>query len=1141
MSELAPLHLAPRFRRSVQLAHDYGAGTAALDDYQATPLVVQVLSRIVAGLDDENPSRAWSIIGPYGTGKSAFGIFLAHFVQATAPQRQTLLSHHSTSHHRTDIKLTAPRLLPVLVSGNNSSLRTALLAATRAVVPNDALHSEIELALANQKPDPVYVTALLERASAAVAAQTGYAGILFVVDELGQFLDYAAQNGSDNDVFVLQTMAEMTTRTTSSVCTLVTILHQAFDRYSPRTSDRQRTEWAKVQGRFADVPFQEPATQLMRMLGRALAAGQTVDPTMRRAWAVAVSAESERLELRPADMEPHEWVDLLADVFPLHPTVLLVLPRLFRQLAQNERSLFAFLASTEPGSLQDVAQIHGSNTIYRLPHIFAYIENTLGIGLFNHARGRRWAELAEARLRLAEPQRLLDQVLTTIGTLGALSQSQLRASETLLSYALTDTADSADVLNVLQQLEQRQFITYRKHRGSWVLWEGSDLNLDGLVQQALRIIQPTLSLVELLRQHADVLPLVARRHSYQTGAMRMFPFNFVAAADLPTLPATAFHDGGEIICVVAQSDEETVAVHHWLDQPERTTETARIVIVPRQIAALREILLDVASLRHVLHTEDALHHDAPARRELASRLAEAVQILDALLAQLTSVAVNQWWWCGQRQPLASVQQREDLLSTLCDTLFHATPHVWNELVVRRQITSMSAKARRNLIESMVTTAPGEPLTFTGTPPERAIYESIVRTSGIFRANAEGSWEWNAPPPADPAHLLPVWQAMQIWLEQSSTESRSVDTLYTVLEAPPYGVKAGLQPLLLVAFYLAQRGSVALYEHGSFVPVPDVPAFERLLRQPAQFALRLSRVEGARVAVYQRIAQALAPQLLAQPTPQLMYAVAPLLAVVRRLPEWSRQTRSVSITAQAIRAALAAARAPDLLLFDELPLACGLPPFSPEGYYDQATIDLFFSRLREGLTELQNAYPTLIQTALDVWAMAFQVHAADAATVQAELVARYDRIAPLVHETNLRTLGNRLTQTHTANGWIESIGALVCRKPLPQWSDDDLAAFRLHSSELARRFRQVEELALANQVLPAATPLVRVSLTTPQGEQSRVVVQTNWNEPMQQLHDTLAATLANTTTLSNEQQVAVLAEILNTGPNYGVSSSFQSKR
>ena len=73
-------------------------------------------------------------------------------------------------------------------------------------------------------------------------------------------------------------------------------------------------------------------------------------------------------------MPVDEMQACLAGCYPLHPLTALVLGPLFRQLAQNERSLFAFLASTEPFGFQEF--LHKNTTkggAYRLDLLYDYV------------------------------------------------------------------------------------------------------------------------------------------------------------------------------------------------------------------------------------------------------------------------------------------------------------------------------------------------------------------------------------------------------------------------------------------------------------------------------------------------------------------------------------------------------------------------------------------------------------------------------------------------------------------------------------------------------------------------------------------------------------------------------------------------
>lgn len=1132
------LSVPVRYTRSIHLLHDFANEYVGVRAYQATPLVLQTTERIMSGLQPDATARAWSVIGPYGSGKSAFGVFLAHYLRSDAEGRRELLAEHSTDGVPTRPLYDAPQLLPVLVSGNNASLRHAVLRGLHQALDaqeplrDGRLRLPRMVASAADDPnvDPQHVADLFAQAGALVTERTAWAGLVLIVDELGQFLDYTARQGDERDLFVLQTLAEMAARSGGTPCVVVTILHQAFDRYASTAGTAQRTEWAKVQGRFADLPFQEPPVQMLRMVGRALCPEDDQATGARERWADTLAIHSDRLGLRPADVGADEWHSLIARAYPLHPSVLVALPLLFRQLAQNERSLFAFLTSPEPWSVQELLQsTHTGDEalpIYRLPHLYHYIHATLGASLFGRARGQRWAELAEALGQLGEQDGLLPNVLTTIGTLGALGQSRgLRASRGQIVFALDGLYAEAEVERALNELEARKHITYRQHRGSFVIWEGSDLDLDEMTSTARRDVGDRIALVKLLQQHADSTPLVARRHSYQTGGVRYFAVRFIDPMDLNTLAVTFQDADGEVLYVVPSDDEALQAAETWTAQADRASETQRVVVLPQRVREVRDLLLDVAALQRVLDTRPELEHDRAARRELASRLIEAQQLLTQTIAETYGPGLSRWYWRGEQVEVRTARQIDALLSRACDVTYSASPRIWNELIVRRQLSSAAARARRNLIEAILD-HPHEPaLGLQGYPPERAIYESVLRGSGVHRQGPKGAWEFGAPPANDPLHLQGVWDAIQQFIAATEGQAQLLVSLYKLLEAPPFGVKAGVTPLLFMMVYAAKSGEIALYEHGNYVPVPDIATFERLLRQPGYFSIRYSRTTGVRVAIYERLARALAPKSLTKAQPAVLDAVKPLLRLAHTLPPYTRTTMGVSEHAQAIRQALLNARAPDELLFEKLPQACGLPAFDPDQETEDLLVESFFSSLRDGLQELQDAYGNAVDQVREYIRAAFGATSIDSTSLRVELTDRYQAIAAVTSDSLIRSLGVRLENAESGNGWIESVAALVGKKPLEAWSDGDLSNFKLQIADLGRRFRVVEQVALTTQALPLDTPVLRVGIANGHREVSTVVHMAQRHPDMDQLHNELSAVLERYATLTVEQKTAVLVELL----------------
>ena len=69
-------HVSSRFRRSVHLERDFYAENS-LDGYVVTVTARETLRRLISALENHSASKAWSITGPYGSGKSAFALFAA--------------------------------------------------------------------------------------------------------------------------------------------------------------------------------------------------------------------------------------------------------------------------------------------------------------------------------------------------------------------------------------------------------------------------------------------------------------------------------------------------------------------------------------------------------------------------------------------------------------------------------------------------------------------------------------------------------------------------------------------------------------------------------------------------------------------------------------------------------------------------------------------------------------------------------------------------------------------------------------------------------------------------------------------------------------------------------------------------------
>lgn len=1114
--------MTQRYLRSINIAHDLTQTGSELQGYIATPLVLQTLDRIIRGVNDAAHGRAYSIIGPYGTGKSAFGVFLAHWFSADPDSRTTLLLTHSAA-REVGVDVGSLTLLAVPVSAKSVNLRQGVLTA---LMERLAIHGqqnfdaefmrELQRAATDVDVAPDRVAELVQQACQVVRTSAKYRGILLLVDELGQHLSQIHRSADTRDLFTLQTIAEAAARTSTAPLVIVTILHQTFERYSTTGSVSQQTEWAKVQGRYIDLVFQEPIAQMLRFVSRVLA--ESPKPKQWKKYATRLADESVTLELKPNEIDIHEWRSLVHDSYPLHPVVLVALPYLFRSIAQNERSLFAFLTANERGGLQERIGNTDGIDLYRISDLYAYVENTLGPGLFGRAKGRPWVEVSELLKNSKDfPNQQLN-ILTTVGTLGALNEERaLKATKHIVAFAISDDASSLYVATGIRSLIEARHLLFSTFRNRIRLAEASDINLDEKFYIARNEVSAEGDLVSLLKQNVDLLPIIAHEHSYRTGTVRSFVPQFIPAAEIlgnPTAVSMVEHD--VLWYVVVLDDEERQKVLE-------TVIKDIVYVIPERTSLLRDLLLDSAAHKK-LQSDAEINADKVAKRELNIRVSESENALRAQIEHLYGKEHGIWVFNGRHTHVADARALDAALSAFLDVKYASAPYIRNELIVRRKISGTISRARRVLIELLLDST--DTRLFTGDlyPPERAIYESIFIAGNLHTEVVSGEWALNLPENGnDKLHLLPLFNEMYRFLESTEQKKRPLTELYAVLSRAPFGVREPLLPLFFVTVYLMRSGELAIYEHESYVAAPDIALFERLLAKPAYFSIRLTPSSTLRTALFERIAHAFAPHALDKKgTPALLDAVKPMLKFAAQLPSYVKTTAKLSAATKQVLDALLSTKAPDELLYQQLPLAVGMEPVGSAGLLEELYVEQFAKKLRNALEEMQNAYTMLYKQCVQEFATAVVAVTSDSELLHAELKTRMQLVLDQSEDRQLRTLATRVLSAEPKN-WMEPVAALLGKKPLGAWNDTDVGVFQIATVEIGRRLRLFEQVATSQHTELLGVHRRRLGVANQSGERS-IVVEVIHNEKLQEIQRTMQDLLA-ASGLGDAEKLSVLAMIL----------------
>ncbi|TGE15015.1 hypothetical protein [Hymenobacter elongatus] len=1091
-----------RFLRSTHLERDWN-DPEALQNYTLTPHAQQSLVRLTTGLKPGSSLRAWRITGDYGSGKSSFALLVANLFTKPAEQLPTTLQQQLRVAGPELLDL-APALLPVLVTGSKEAMGRAILRALVDALRNTAadagLFNELQAASSKgQALTDLEVLDWVQRVHRHIVATHQAGGLLLILDEAGKFLEYAAERPDQQDVYLLQGLAEAAARSGDAPLFVLALLHQGISSYTESLSKAQQREWEKVAGRFEEITWYHPVEQVASLVVNALGTNwnQLGRQIVKQSQAAMQGALNQRWY--GVGVAPKPLLALAARMFPLHPTVLPPLVRLFASFGQNERSLYSFLLGPDPNGLQDFTERTEGKKFFRLHNLFDYARSAFGSRL--SGLSYYWTAIDGIINSYSGDQEQELDVLKTIGLLNLLNTTDLLASKEALALALDDDNDVEAAIAHLQDL---QLLYFRGRAGGYCVWSTSSVNLDDAQFEAKRALGPTTNLPALIRDQLEIRPLVARRHYINTGNLRYFDVRYVEVAALAEQLTTATIADGYIIVPLCETMADVAAAKRFAESPIMEQRADVLVAVPRPLRGLAAYLDELRQWEWVERSIGELRHDKYARGEVSKKLARARQALTKRLQAGVGLLNSDnegnlvWYHQGQaRTNLNSGREVLALLAQICDDLYFHSPRIHNELINRRGLSSAGAAARLRLSEKLFESAnlPLLGMDREKHPPEMSMYLSVLQEAGLHQL-IEGEDRWSVTLPDEEydnahCHILPAMHRIHEVLSEQPDTRVSVMVVFEALRQAPYGVRDGLIPLLLAVFAVIHEQELAFYEDGSFIPRVTGTNYQRLIKAPETFDIQYHPITGVRNDLFHRLAHELELGMANTDHVDLLDVVKPLFIFTSRLPEYALRTTHLSPTARAVRSVLVVTADPAKLIFHDLPKACGLTSIEAHSTEDEniqlERIQQFATALKEAIDGLRSAYPNLL-TSLSSLLLKELHQKGSFEQIRPALAQRAKKLAGFVTETRLKSFCLRLADTSLAETrWLESLGNLVCSVPPAKWKDADEYKFEQEIHKLSAQFLRVEAVVFNAKGSVQEGESVRLALTQPDGEERDQVI------------------------------------------------------
>ena len=615
------LNVEGRFLRSANLERDF-RDPRALSGYVVTDFVRSSLERIAEGLKPASGHRAWRVTGHYGAGKSSFALFLAHLIAGRESNLPPQLRRV------TELGQRPPRFLPVLVTCARQPLSLLILRALHQAAATaygrgskSKLVSEIgRVAASKSEPKDDQVLDLIVRFNAQLIVESKAKGLMLILDELGKTLEFAALHPGRQDVYLLQRLAETASRSGDEPLFIISLLHQGFSAYVDHLDQSTEREWEKIAGRFEEVVFEQPISEIGELVSSALHVSLQKIP----------SAQSDELKHAAKRIFGLGWYGsthakelsgLAVRLYPLHPSVLPILVRTFRRFGQNERSLFSFLLSNEPFGLQAFAKKPLRNgELYRLHDLYDYVRANFGYRLTVQTYRSQWNLISSMIDSFASEDELEKKILKTVGILNLHDDDDLPVTEESVICAIgnSEKRTRSRVASSIRKLRSGKRVLWNRGDRGLCLWPHTSVNLDKAYDDAKRATAAAHRIAPFVKEFLETRPIVARRHYIQTGNMRHWDVRYCTVAALPTeFDKDPTNADGVILVPLCETPQEHQAALKAAKHDFLRDRIAWLLAVPQPLNSLASLVQEARRWEWVSTHVLELNADKYAREEVA--------------------------------------------------------------------------------------------------------------------------------------------------------------------------------------------------------------------------------------------------------------------------------------------------------------------------------------------------------------------------------------------------------------------------------------------------------------------------------------------------------------------------------------------
>jgi hypothetical protein len=956
-------------------------------DYIVTPNSVQVYEQIINNY--LSGTHSFNIVGAYGTGKSSFLVALKHHLCNEQKYFAELNGNFKN--------IKGFEFLPII--GEYSSLY-------------DTFSKEFGLVGANYSSQDLFK--LIEKKYNSISKKSF--GWYIAIDEFGKFLEYAAKNNPEKELYFIQQLAEFVNDNSKNII-FITTLHQGFNSYSLNLNKTQQNEWDKVKGRLKEITYNEPVEQLL------LLAADRISNKRNANIANKIFDQLFEIIEKSKTFPLNDYFDRITaqKLLPFDILSASALTIAFQRYGQNERSLFQFIDSNDHLGLSDF-DIE-KNPFYNLACVYDYLwfnYFTVITSKYNVDYGQ-WATIRNSieRVEAEITNSTLDaiRIVKVIGLINIFANSAGKIDKEFLSEYTHFCQGIKNSKEIIDKLASFKIISFSKYNKRYRLLDGTDLDVEQEISEAE--IENINDYIPYLKKYFEFPYIQAKEHFYKTGTPRFFEFRLT---EKPFNDIVEDSDG--IINLIFSN---VVSEVNLIEHSSKLNEPVLYCLYLN----VSDIQNHINELEKVNVIKDKHPNDRVAQNELEILLIQLKSELNELVLKgLYEKDTVVWVFNGNKIEISNERKLNQRLSNICKWAYPATPIFKNELVNKTKLSGAMQPARKNLIKALVSDFDKLNLGFNDDkfPPEKTIYLALLKKTGIHQYTILSQ-------PND-ASFIPLWDTCTNFINEAKNTRLNIAVLIDLLLKRPLKLRQGFIDFWIPIFLFINKDDFALYNENGYIPTIDDETLFLISKQPKDFEIKAFDISGIKLDLFNSYRIFLNIEETDNVTNEsLIEIIKPFLVFYLQLPDYNKKTKRISKKAAALRSAIALSKDPEKTFFEDIPNALGIQLDTIAK--DPALVKNYIDSLQILVREIRSAYEELINRIEDFILTEFIGENISFIEYKSRFQARYKKLKKHMLLSKQKVFYQRLmSELDIRNSWINSICQAVIGKSLEGISDEE---------------------------------------------------------------------------------------------------------